>query len=63
MIYFITGVIVGLLLALLTAILNKSLKTPVERFINQTSSKLKRTGLLLDPAESEVEDWIKEVEQ
>lgn len=54
---YLLGVITGLLLATLVAILTFRFKPSIERFANQTESKFKPKGSIIEP-EDELEDWV-----
>lgn len=58
MIYFLLGIMVGLLVALIVLVVSLSYREPVARFVNQTKSALKEKGSILEPEDESVEDWI-----
>jgi MFS superfamily sulfate permease-like transporter len=55
------GIIVGLLLALLVAVLNTRFKTPVERTVNQIAAQTKPKGKILEPENEELEAWVNQL--
>lgn len=55
------GIIIGILLSILVAILNIRYQKPAERLIQQVKSAIKQKGSLLDPEDESVKNWIDEL--
>lgn len=63
MIYFILGIIIGILLTLTVFVSTLRLKTPIERTIRQCESRVSPKGNILETETREVEEWVKSLEQ
>jgi len=57
------GLLTGLTIATLIAVVLTRYETTVKRTLNQTQSKLKPKGSIIEPDSSELEDWIKDLKQ
>jgi len=61
--FYILGVITGLVIAILIVILLKRYETAITRTVQQTQSKLKPKGSIIDPVSEDLEDWIKDLKK
>lgn len=59
MIYFLIGIIIGLLLAICFFCGGLYFKPKTDRIIRQTVSKLSKKGEIIDPESETLENWIK----
>lgn len=57
-IFYILGVMSGLILAVFSVTIILYFKTSIERKLKQTSSKIKRKGEILEPEDPELIGWI-----
>lgn len=55
------GIVIGVLLSILVAILNLRFSDAVARTVQQVESSLKVKGKLLEPSEDTITNWIDEL--
>ena len=60
---FILGNITGLLEAILMLLILLYLRSKIERILSQTQSKLKQKGAIIEPEDTEVEEWKKSIQE
>ena len=63
MVYYLLGIVTGILLTGFLVIISMLFKQPIIRTINQFESKLKTKGQIIEPPEEEIESWINNLPQ
>lgn len=58
MIYYLLGLITGLIVSISIVIIAMLFKQPLNRIIDQTHSKFKERGKILEPESEELSNWI-----
>jgi len=60
--FYILGILTGLVISTLIAVLLKRNETTIQRTLNQTTSKLKPKGSIIEPESEDMQSWIKSLE-
>jgi len=60
---YVFGLLTGITLCIFIAILFKKNEVAITRTINQTGSKLKSKGNIIEPDGEDFEDWLKNLEE
>ena len=58
MIWFVLGLIAGFNIAVIVCIVALAFKPPVERFTKQVVSKFSKKGVVMEPEDEELNDWV-----
>lgn len=61
MIWFVLGVVIGLLVDVIIVVTVIALRVPVARTLKQVEARVKQKGKILEMDEGEVQDWIKQL--
>ena len=59
--HYILGIITGLLIAVLIAVLTNRYETPVKRTTKQVMSKTKSKGQIIEPEGDTISSWVNEL--
>lgn len=63
MIYYILGVITGIIIMAMIVVIHLLTKPAIDRILNQTASKFKEKGKIIEQKDEEIEDWINNLKQ
>jgi uncharacterized membrane protein required for colicin V production len=62
MIYYILGILTGLISSLFFVVIALRYTSNIQRVIKTTQSKLSPKGAILEPHVDEIQEWVKELE-
>ena len=63
MIYYILGILTGVLLTGFMLLFSIVFKNPITRAIKQTESIFKEKGKILEPEDNQLEDWVESIKK